>query len=152
MAGQRQSRSTVLLLSYAAVGCVAVAAIVLFVDGGDQERFLMQKDGAFALVRADSLWFRIGTRKKSLCPSCSSSVREIPLIFFCGVVQSVGQARLQSLAYTFTPEENPLETFDDGYKAKAYSYKEDPNPFENFEGYGFSTYCLRVLSWLRGDW
>lgn len=51
----------------------------------------------------------------------------------------VQQARLQSLAYTFTPEENPLEDFDKGYKAQAYSYKEDPNPFDGFKGYGFST-------------
>eukprot|EP00961_Rhodomonas_salina_P246591 3331666-Rhodomonas_salina.2 len=58
----------------------------------------------------------------------------------CVAVQSmVQQARLQSLAYTFTPEENPLEDFDKGYKAQAYSYKEDPNPFDGFKGYGFST-------------
>eukprot|EP00961_Rhodomonas_salina_P246592 3331666-Rhodomonas_salina.3 len=46
MAGKRSSRNTVLLLSYAAVGCIAMTAIVLFVDGGAQERYLMQSGGA----------------------------------------------------------------------------------------------------------
>ena len=46
---------------------------------------------------------------------------------------------MQSLAYTFTPEENPLEDFDAGYKAPAYSYTPEKNPFDNFEGYRFST-------------
>mmetsp|Transcript_44316 Transcript_44316/g.90451 ORF Transcript_44316/g.90451 Transcript_44316/m.90451 type:complete len:262 (+) Transcript_44316:3-788(+) len=101
MVGQRQSRHAAFLMSYAAVGCISVVAIVLFVHSDAQERFLMQTGG-------------------SLAPS-------------------VGQARLQSLAYTFTPEENPLEDFDDGYVAKPYSYEEDKNPFDGFEGYGFST-------------
>ncbi|EKX45059.1 hypothetical protein GUITHDRAFT_139329 [Guillardia theta CCMP2712] len=51
----------------------------------------------------------------------------------------LAKARMQSLAYTFTPEENPLEDFDAGYKAPAYSYTPEKNPFDNFEGYGFST-------------
>jgi hypothetical protein len=49
--------------------------------------------------------------------------------------------RLQSLAYTFEPEENPLADFDKDFKARPYgeSAKAEKNPFDEFQGYGFST-------------
>mmetsp|Transcript_80268 Transcript_80268/g.215148 ORF Transcript_80268/g.215148 Transcript_80268/m.215148 type:complete len:255 (+) Transcript_80268:31-795(+) len=48
-------------------------------------------------------------------------------------------ARYEELAYKFTPEDNPLEDFDSDFKAKKYTYKEEVNPFNDFNGYGFST-------------
>lgn len=61
-----------------------------------------------------------------------------------GVLLAAGagrQQRLQSLAYTFTPEENPLADFDKDFTARPYgeSAKAEKNPFDGFEGYGFST-------------
>ena len=51
------------------------------------------------------------------------------------------QQHLQSLAYTFTPEENPLADFDKDFKARPYgkSAKPEKNPFRGFKGFGFST-------------
>jgi len=45
------------------------------------------------------------------------------------------------LAYTFTPEENPLADFDKDFTARPYGASATPetNPFEDFAGYGLST-------------
>ena len=42
---------------------------------------------------------------------------------------------------SFTPEENPLADFDKDFTARPYgeSAKAEKNPFDGFEGYGFST-------------
>jgi hypothetical protein len=51
------------------------------------------------------------------------------------------QQMLQSLAYKFVPEENPLAHFDEGFKARKYgaSAKAQTNPLADFKGYGFSS-------------
>jgi len=51
------------------------------------------------------------------------------------------QQQLQSLAYSFTPEENPLADFDKDFVARPYgeSAKPEKNPLRGFGGFGFST-------------